>query len=494
MFVLPSLADMAAGKKPTRGKPSRSNDNGKSEKPRTDSKTPPAANLNVVRSKVISFACPVCQTMMRASEEELGHVIMCPQCFSPVTVGGEKHKKPAPAAEPRSLVLEDTGDDEYQLADDEFERPKATFPTAEPLAPSDASSLNRLSDDEYRLTHAEERPRVSDAFAAPSAKRRSSTGASPKSSKRPPRSERTESRSASEIEDPWSVPEPKPRPSLEERLAAALPDWNTPRELPDHPFVTGIFGFLLYASTRIRWLGLAAGLAIVYFLAANAIARGIEGGPALFQSLIFGVMAGAGLLVVGMLGSVTSLAIVNDTAAGNEEVLSWPDYVFLDWAGQAFYVFNAVAFAALPGFLVASFIDASGPERWAITAACAGLSGVLLFPVILLSQLDGSSPFSVLTAGVLKSIPAAFSAWIACYAMIALVVGVAVVGSAAAVWIFGPESIVAALVIGILGSAALLLSSRLIGRLAWYVEEEEVVIETSSTTESEDGSEEELSL
>ncbi len=494
VILVPPAAEMTASHKPepgTTSRPGKTSQRRENGKPAPSAKepknAPPARDLNVARGKLVSFACTVCQTMMRASEEELGHVIMCPHCFSPVTVGGESHKKPTPTVDLPSLVLEDSGDDndDYQLADDAFERPRTNFVSA-PTAPSPQPAED---EDEYRLGDVEERPRPAAAFpqSLTDEDRPSNNKAPPSASKKP---ERKFSSPSPPLEDPWSVPEPQTRPSLEERLAAAQAEQGGDGELPDYPFVSGVFGFLLYPGTRVRWLGLALGTAVVYFSTANAIAAGIEGGSTMFHSLLFGILAAASFLIVGMLESVTALAIVNDTAAGNDEVVSWPDFVFLDWAGQAFYIINAVAFSALPGFLVASFLETSGPERWLTTAACAGLSGALLFPIILLSQLDGSSPFSLLTPGVLKSLPAAPAAWLACYVMQGLVLGAAVGGCAAAIAGLGANSIGAALAVGTLSAAAVLLCSRLIGRLAWYVEEEEVVIERpteDSTTEDVGG-------
>jgi hypothetical protein len=195
--------------------------------------------------------------------------------------------------------------------------------------------------------------------------------------------------------------------------------------------------------------------------------------------LIFAMMAAAAGLLLVMFQAVAMLAIVQDTAAGNEEIEDWPDFIFVDWVGQAFYVLNAAAFSALPGFLAASALGFSGPLRWGLTAA----AFALLFPVMLLSQLDGGSPFSLFTPGVLKGAIKSPLAWAAFYGVSLVVLGAAAGLGWLTLRLVSWSGIPAAAVLGILLSTTLLIESRLIGRLAWFCEEEEPPPMTSETVE-----------
>jgi hypothetical protein len=481
----------------------------------------PQLDVQVARGRTISFACPVCHTPMKAAEEELGHTIMCPHCFSPVVAGGELQKKGASAPpEPRSLVLEDSGDEDYQLADEVVQRPSvqpllSTSPPAESSAPraepkrdearnrdretrprdgvkknkrdhekkpdggnrhaekkrddarrataAPATSAPSFDDDEYALAAEEDRPRVAPAVAPPA------EDDTPLEEERPRRPRAAAPTSNAAPLDPRLTPQN--RPSIEERLAAAQAK-RGPIRPPDHPFVEGVVSFLFQPSALGRWIGLIVGTAIVYFFAASSIRLGMAGGTNLFLSLLFGVMAAAAGLLLVMFEAVVALSVVQDTAAGEDEIANWPDYVFIDWVGQAFYLLNAIAFAAAPGFIVASFLDTWGPWRWALPVA----TGVVLFPIILLSQLDGGSPFSLLTGTMLQSL-ARLDAWAPFYAMEAVVLGIAGAGAWLAYAVLGGRTALEAIVVGVLATTALLVLSRLIGRLAWCLEEEEVVID-----------------
>lgn len=488
VIVVPSVGQLnALSKAPTNStrKPSL-----KPPAPAKDASKPAAPReVKVVRGHLVTFACPTCHTTMRTSEEELGHKTMCPHCFSPVIVGGENAANATQASRSASLVLEDPGDDDYQLADPE-PRPAG----AAPFAPVESASPTNLNDDdEFRLSDVEERPRAPVNFGdlepeapGPREIRRPQRTPQDRSGRKPaPVAKRDDiSQSDGAVADPWSVEERKERPELEERLRAAQPDRGS-GEIPDHPFVSGIFNFLWQASTLPRWIGLAAGTAIIYFLTSNFIQLMDQGGGMLFYAVLCAALAAAGGLVLVMVGSMMMLAVVQDTAAGNQIVESWPDYVFLDWVGQAFYVINAVAFSALPGFLLSSFLgEGDAAARW---IAAAG-SVALLFPIVLLSQLDGASPFSILSAGVLKSMFYAPLAWLAFYGMATLVLAASLGGIWLTAQAGGYASIITAVVAGVLGSALLLLLSRLIGRLGMFCEEEEVVV-PSPRAESDENEE-----
>jgi ribosomal protein S27E len=473
VIVVPTLSELTASdrainhraKKPGKRLPTRA--------PEAPKPTAPPREVNVIHGHLISFICPKCQTMMRAPEDELGHTIMCPTCYSPVVVGGEKHRKPI-KPEPHVLVLEDAGDDDYRLSEEEASH------AAPPVL-----AISNGDEDEYRLSEEEDRPPPS---------------------RLPPVLE-----TAAEDEPDWGLesewPRPKPhepkaaprrpgpaepmtdldlqprhdRPSLEERLAEVAKANYTDTGPPHHPFLAGVFGFLFYSSSVKAWAGLSFGTILVYYLTTNAVASGLRGGGDLFYSLIFAMMAAAAGLLLVMFQAVAMLAIVQDTAAGNEEVEDWPDFIFVDWVGQAFYVLNAAAFSALPGFLAAAALGYSGPLRVGLTA----ISFAALFPVMVLSQLDGGSPFSLFTPGVLKGAIKSPLAWGAFY-VVSLVVLAAAAGLG---WLtlrlVSWSGIPAAVVLGILLATTLLLESRLIGRLAWYCEEEPVPVTSETEEEAE---------
>jgi hypothetical protein len=410
--------------------------------------------------------------MMRSTAEELGHVIMCPHCYSPVTVGGELQKRAA-APEEVPLVLEDSGEDEYQLADEEFasQASQRSSATEEPVE----------EEDEYRLSEAEARP----PKPVPAASHDDELDIDLDSfdegdGEKPQRRERgVVLQDHDPMDGAWVIQERRDRLSLEDRLAEAARMRRFASEPPDHPFLSGVFNFLFYPSSWKRWLGLAAGTALVYFLVANAVDSGISGGAELFFSLIFAAMAAGAALLLVMFAAVAALAIVQDTAAGADEVEGWPDFNFVDWAGQAFYFINAVGVSVAPGFVLASAFESWGPQRWIAPAVTAAL----FFPIVVLSQLDGMSPFSILTPGVLKGALKSPLSWMAFYAVslftLAAATGLGWLTLRLLPWTEAP----AAAALGVISTAALMIECRLIGRLAWFCEETKPPVEEETEGE-----------
>jgi ribosomal protein S27E len=447
--------------------------------------TPPPLELNIIRGHVVSFACPVCHTMMRSTAEELGHTIMCPHCYSPVVVGGEHHKRPpAPAGEP-PLVLEDSGDDDYQLA---AEEPAPRSVAQRRPAPENFRGEEFASpaeEDEYRLSETEERlppPRPKPAPVDDDLEldwEADSRGAEEKS---PRRQRDVVLQDHDPMDGAWVIQERRDRLSLEDRLAAEAAKRRISAEPPDHPFISGVFGFLTYPSSMIRWVALTLGTALVYYLVANAVASARTGGAELFFSLVFAALAGGAALLLIFFKAVAILAIVQDTAAGADEVEGWPDFNFVDWAGQAFYFLNAIAFSAAPGFVIASVLDAWGPVRWAAPLATAAV----FFPVVLLSQLDGMSPFSIVTPGVLRGLVKSPLAWLAFYTVSLTVLAAAGGLGWLSLRVFRWDGAIAAMLLGSVATTALLLEARLVGRLAWFCEETEPKVEDEER-ESEEG-------
>jgi hypothetical protein len=427
-----------------------------------------------------------------------------------VTVGGEKHKKPPlPAGKSAGLVLDDAGDDEYRLEEEPTKRsPRTTTPRKPTVTPS-PKPVSHNGDDEYRLSD-DEPPPLRPARVPPSAPPADddytlAEESAPRPAQRPRNDKpvadkkakadkhraadpkRSRDRDLAPLEEQlpvgWEIAAQAQRESQGEAAKTSPPDEDDDWIMPPHPFTKGVVGFMFHTSTWPRWVGLALGTAIVYFFASSAVAAGMRGGGELFYSLLFAVMASTAALLLVMFESVIALAIVQDTASGSERVDDWPDFIFLDWVGQAFYVINAAGFSVAPGFVAMSLVNDWGALRWIVPT----LTFLTLFPIILLSQLDGGSPFSVLTPGVLKGIARWPLSWLTFYAVAALVVGVAAVGMGLTMLAAGWSSAFAAIAVGVLSSGAVMILSRLIGLLGWFcVEEEPVITPTVPDADDED--------
>jgi len=174
-----------------------------------------------------------------------------------------------------------------------------------------------------------------------------------------------------------------------------------------------------------------------------------------------------------MAASAFWLAVLKESSEGNDRLYHPPGPVFVDWAGEFFYVVFAAAMSIAPGMLLWKF----APNLPAgVGPAAAAIGGMGLFPVFLLSQLENGSPmefFSPKLAGTLLKRP---RQWLLFYTETVLVVG----GSAAAIVglsLLSPNTLPASV---LLAAGASFLYFRLLGRLAWWLAE-------SLPTEEEDG-------
>ncbi len=151
------------------------------------------------------------------------------------------------------------------------------------------------------------------------------------------------------------------------------------------------------------------------------------------------------------------LAVLRDSASGLDDVENWSDNFWLDSIGEVIYLVNALFLAALPGFAITQFTEASG--------AWLPASVVVLFPLVLLSMLDASSAFVPLTLTVVVSLLTSARGWLLFFVQSALLIwGGAWL--ARVIWKYGElSSLVAGCCILV---AAGMLYFRLLGRLAWY--------------------------
>ena len=258
------------------------------------------------------------------------------------------------------------------------------------------------------------------------------------------------------------------------------------------PLVTGVFSIPWYPGVRVRWLSLSAVGTLI--LAAVVKAISLLAGPGSgYMSIgpwIIGMLlsAVAFLFGTGWVGvtSINCLSILNDTAAGKDEVDSWPEGVFLDWVGDFFFVFNSLGIAMLPGIAVARLlVGFVGDSGWLAVP----LGTVVMFPIFLLSMLEANSPMMPLSLPVWRSLLRVWWAWGLFYfettllgaALIGLVIEA--VAIELTVWLAVP-------IASLLLVAAAMIYFRLLGRVAWcyaraLVKDEQEAAESAGEEESE---------
>jgi hypothetical protein len=269
----------------------------------------------------------------------------------------------------------------------------------------------------------------------------------------------------------WSVSDDIEREPLHARLTISEPDYLAVADarglvrhevLPDPPkwtFFSGVFTFPWRGVNMVRWVAMSLGMSITLVLAWHAAKLlglfGGLGGEAL-MGIPLCMLTIALALATCSLSAVCLVAAIQDTADGHRDPQegSMPD--LNQWLFTFISVFTLFALAAALGTPL-SFVKEIGP------AACL-VSGVLVFPILLLSAMEADSFFVPYSPVILATLRHYWHGWLAFY----LIVGT-MLGS----WIFAFDALVreapfvALILSGPVLAAMLLIYGRLLGRLAW---------------------------
>jgi len=282
----------------------------------------------------------------------------------------------------------------------------------------------------------------------------------------------------------FAIPRPAPEPeeihaaesyALGEVVARPLAPIDFPQEPraiaeristdapPPRPFLSGVFGFPFRDEARIRLVSvvflyciLAALLAVVgYFLIGEAI--GVIGAG-------FFALASLWMAVITFgFASACMRAIIEETAAGSDEVSEWPDADWKMWLFAWFpMVYLAFVSAAIGygAYLLLSLWIAI--DSWPVDVAL-----FVLFPFLLLSSLECDSTVAPFSGPVAASLFRHFLSWVAFYALVGLL----------AISLFVPAGVLGYFVHPLLGvlyfapaaAVATFIYARLLGRLAWRI-------------------------
>ena len=362
--------------------------------PLRQSDAPPAA-----RQVQVLVVCPACHTRMYGALDQVGQSIECPDCGTPTVV-----PPPSPdAAKKKFRSAAEVGD--YQLST-EAERTAEKTPAAEaryiPVVCPVCNTRMHASIDQ-----------VGEKMTCPDCGTESIVPPAPS----PPHKVDPMAGAGSGYHvinrDPPAVSQEVPPPADDDAAVneligepLAAPQELTP--LPRLPLLVGTFSFPFSRNSLSQTIILAVWMMFVLgMLMISGFAITGVGARVLFGGAILGAFTLILLLMWFSFASACALTIVRDTANGCDEVQDWPGALFLDWMGEVFFVFNALAFSIAPSAFIAWLLS-----LYEQTGAILVLASLyVFFPLILLSMLEQNSPFAIFSPPIWKTLFSSFTTW-----------------------------------------------------------------------------------
>jgi DNA-directed RNA polymerase subunit RPC12/RpoP len=451
----------------------------------------------------IKLPCPTCRTLLYAEPEREGHLITCPDCYTKVKVRRgqqDQSEKPKAAQIGGYQVLEDGA--KSKVADDHF---LFVCPTCNArLHPSRelVGKRVRCPDCKEVLVVPEppdrkeqQRPQAVEAYGL------EQEGSEPKrlgpehyfsyfcprcnarlKALRTSAGEKIDCPDcgvqirvpdAPEVRVPVGPPavaqppaanyERVPAPPMREPIGPDAIEHRIPLAKPPRwTFFSGVFSFPWHGNAIARWGMLSLGLVFAGVLATAGLS--LMGGDLIggFTMAFFG-MAVLWLSIWSFsYAAHCMIAIVEDTSAGADEIISWPESDWREWLWHFLHVAYLVAVSIALGFGLSRLAGLWLPLPNLIWA----LAVFGLFPILLLSSVDADSPFVPLSRRVRRSLPSLAWAWLLVYGLSGLMWTALV----ATVWALAQiNDYLVPLVVGPLLSAVVLIYARLLGRLGWRV-------------------------
>ncbi|MBA4106225.1 MAG: hypothetical protein C0485_10740 [Pirellula sp.] len=391
-------------------------------------KPAPANAIHVLdNAHLHPVSCELCQTLMYATDEQVGTLMKCPDC------GHRNLARPRPAKKPPARVMVDDGD-EYQLDETHVPPPTPVYTSIETReAEGRAAARARAGIRQPESDPFDDQP--------------------PANASKPPASSSQPARANL----PASAPAPTQQatqPSEGRRLRPA----RDPRR-PLIPVVQGVFTMLFSAEVLVRWAMLSITLTGLLFLLASAI--NAMGNQALYLLPFYAggcIVAGFWLISAAPL----FVAIITQSTDGVDELHDPPGWMSLDYAETGFIII-ATLLSALPGWLAAkAAAELPDEQRFALAAAI----WLIVFPIIVLSALEQGTMLAIFSPRIFASLARCFIPWATFYIVSTLAVAAA---GGLAYFLLSRANLLALFPIPWLAVAVILLYMRLIGRLGWWI-------------------------
>ncbi len=440
-----------------------------------------------------SVTCPLCQTAIHVSAEQIGQSLDCPNCLTsvkvqppdgmalsravdqsePVGVAGAGNAVDAPASPPTGASVPSVGQAHHQASPGQpsshretpvVERERATAGTLVSMPPP--------PDDKYfavvcPLCHTRleaTREQVGQSITCPDCRR-------PFEIKAPPPAV-AKYRWTEDDGLELRIEPTFERPQLEKPVLPVIEDKRKPRRatrrekpLPLERLVSGVANFLWYSNVWSRWLGYSIVLLIPLELLHFGFNQPLTPNGTRSAGAVLALLAALVQLSVWFISiCATLLRVLDDTSDGLDRVENWPEGYLFTGVRPAAMIFFGLVLSVLPGGIIFGAIRLEGDLSWLPIA----ISVLILFPFVLLSMLETDSALTPFSKNIWEGLHVAGEAWTATYAFSLAICGIfAAIDWASKEFISVPEISSA---IGALSFvAALFVYYRLLGRLAWML-------------------------
>jgi len=404
----------------------------------------------------IPVHCPLCNTLMQATEDQVGQKVVCPDCGTPTTVPAPKR-----AARPGAGT-----------------RTHEAYAVFEEVGPAPAES--RVVYGAYVKVHCTvcrallhfTEDQVGRQVRCPDCGTRLEIPRRP-DPRKPPKSRR---RIGQRQESPYRVDQGSEPPGYRRVVAASAERWafvetrrreRAPGPPPRRPLLSGVFGFPAARAARTWWLWLSLLLALAVFLFVRGMTMvgepvgGVGNLPIWIIALITSSLGVMALLVWLPVASAFAVAVIHGAASGDDTLEELTEAPFLDWVLDGLFVINSLALSTGVTYGAARLMGAEqGVVRW----VCGG-GLLLLFPVVLLSMLETGSPLRPFSPPVWRSLIANGLVWLAFLVESALLWGAVAAWTASLVT--GIPAALEIVLAALLGMYAMIVYCRMLGRLAW---------------------------
>ncbi len=404
-----------------------------------------------LRKQYYSIHCPLCGTMAQATAEIAGREIECPDCQEPFTVGPPPKRRRDLGKE----SVEAGRDDEYALRENEsWDRPAAEQSL---IAVKCGLCGTLIQAAEDQVGQEMMCPDCDELIIVPRPKRR-----------RKPQMTEDEYATGSAMETPkFEQAFPDPRFARGSTKPGEGPQYyfEEPPKIPRRWYFDGVFEFPAYPTTYMRWLSLSMIGGMLAFLIASILAFAFSGDNVTFMMAAVPFSASAALGIVWMaVAGAHFLVIIRLTSFGHDQVEDWPPGMFVDWMFDFLYFFLAAVVSIVPAAAPVWAFDLIGIHAWPLLFLIPLLFS-MLFPFVLMSMLEGGSPFHIVTPAICKTLVAHRREWALFWVEGTLVVALAGGVSGGLIYLAGLPAI---LFVAPVFTGALIVYFRLLGRLAWW--------------------------